>query len=984
MPGMKTWGVFGPEQVIADDVDGATAALSADLDGDGNPDILAGAYNGDRITWYKSKPVIGVRPEGVSRESSASTSQFVLQSQGVATTDTTVAFTLDGNATLGVDYLLEGAETLNGNQGTAVLPAGATRLSLTVRPMGDSRLESEESVTLSLLPGETYGLQPSQTTSELKIVEEPLPVEWGFSSQVFAQDLNYPNGMVVIDDNTLLVGVNDGSPAGYSSGSSELLLLKDTNGDGVADQQQLMATGLPATTTHIQQIADLVFVSSQDGLGRVDRTTKVSVFRKSGSVAGGEPFSLSLLGSLDFEFTDSLHRAVALTLREIAPEQYEIFVGFGAEGNNEASNNAVVLSSSNFNLSDINLEADSIYKIALDNSLAIPQFSEFSKIAAGLRNPADLVFSNKTGELLFIENGIDGIDGNPGEPLTADELNRLTTTEIGGDVEHFGFTHEGTAYRTGDLIDGNGNPASDSPAYVNPTAVFRPLNGSESEGPASLSNAPAGFGESFENGVFIGFFGEFGKAGQNNAENPVLFHDLDSGESRQFISNDATSIGHPITLAVGEEALFLADLSSAGSLFGPAGLGTGVIYRMTQKNSILGSNTPEQLTGTSEDDFIQGLASNDKLFGGRGDDDLQGGLGRDNLRGELGADRLDGGAGSSDLADYVTSTAAVQVDLLSGVGAGGHAAGDTLINIERLRGSRFDDQLLGDDNDNALSGLGGNDAIFGRGGNDYLRGDAGADQLDGGDGRDFADYINSPGAVTVSLATGIGSDSDAAGDQLVNIEDLRGSGLDDELTGDFGNNRLWGGNGDDLLAGGAGTDFLRGGLGSDVLDGGLGNDWAEYASSNAAVTVDLLNNVATGGEAQGDSFIDIEFVQGSRFDDVLTGDDGANTLVGAAGADELFGEGGTDNLRGGLGADLLTGGAGRDRFTYRSALFGTDTILDFDDGVDQIDLRQSGLTLGSFTVSTEGADTLLFLDSSNTILLKGIDDSLITAADFIS
>lgn len=83
-------------------------------------------------------------------------------------------------------------------------------------------------------------------------------------------------------------------------------------------------------------------------------------------------------------------------------------------------------------------------------------------------------------------------------------------------------------------------------------------------------------------------------------------------------------------------------------------------------------------------------------------------------------------------------------------------------------------------------------------------------------------------------------------------------------------------------------------------------------------------------------------------DDVLNGGDGDDTLSGGDGADVLFGDAGNDELRGGTGADRLVGGGGNDRliggpgadtFLYYSVKANTDTIMDFEVGVDTIDLR---------------------------------------------
>ena len=104
------------------------------------------------------------------------------------------------------------------------------------------------------------------------------------------------------------------------------------------------------------------------------------------------------------------------------------------------------------------------------------------------------------------------------------------------------------------------------------------------------------------------------------------------------------------------------------------------------------------------------IGGNDSLVGNGGNDYLYGYGGDDTLSGGLGADYLDGGGGT-DVAVYSTSKAGVSVDLLTGVGSGGDAQGDTLTGIENLIGSTASDSLTGDSNDNVFSGQGGNDTL---------------------------------------------------------------------------------------------------------------------------------------------------------------------------------------------------------------------------------------------------------------------------------
>jgi glucose/arabinose dehydrogenase len=100
--------------------------------------------------------------------------------------------------------------------------------------------------------------------------------------------------------------------------------------------------------------------------------------------------------------------------------------------------------------------------------------------------------------------------------------------------------------------------------------------------------------------------------------------------------------------------------------------------------------------------------------------------------------------------------------------------------------------------------------------------------------------------------------------------------------------------GNDMLFGGSGNDTLAGGAGADMLFGGPGTDTANYSSSPAAVTVNLLTGLGSGSDAQGDILTGIENIIGSAFDDTLTGDSGPNVLAGGPGADTLTGHGGID------------------------------------------------------------------------------------------
>src|SRR5581483_1586614 len=135
-------------------------------------------------------------------------------------------------------------------------------------------------------------------------------------------------------------------------------------------------------------------------------------------------------------------------------------------------------------------------------------------------------------------------------------------------------------------------------------------------------------------------------------------------------------------------------------------------------------------TGTGGDAQGDTLTAIENLIGSAYADTLTGDVNNNDLAGCAGADVLIGGGGT-DTADYSASTAAVTVNLATGTGTGGDAAGDTLSGIENLLGSAYADTLTGDGNSNQLSGGAGNDTLDGGAGDDVLIGGTGNDTLIG-------------------------------------------------------------------------------------------------------------------------------------------------------------------------------------------------------------------------------------------------------------
>jgi Ca2+-binding RTX toxin-like protein len=297
---------------------------------------------------------------------------------------------------------------------------------------------------------------------------------------------------------------------------------------------------------------------------------------------------------------------------------------------------------------------------------------------------------------------------------------------------------------------------------------------------------------------------------------------------------------------------------------------------------------------------------------------------------------FNGGAGI-DMLSYAGTASAVTVSLaLTGAQATGGSGTDTVSGIENLIGSSFNDKLTGSS------------------GNNIIEGGAGNDILNGGAGTDTLSYSSAASAITVSLALTTAQVTGGAGTDTVSaFENLIGSAFNDKLTGSSGNNTIEGGAGNDTLNGGAGTDTLS------------------YASATSAITINLALTTAqiTGG-AGTDTVSAFENLNGSGFNDKLTGNTGVNTIHGGAGVDTIDGGVGNDILYGDAGADILTGGAGLDRFVFDTSLSGSDTIKDFNKAEDTLDLSNLLTAYDPLTdaitqfvqISNSGANSIVKVD----------------------
>lgn len=255
---------------------------------------------------------------------------------------------------------------------------------------------------------------------------------------------------------------------------------------------------------------------------------------------------------------------------------------------------------------------------------------------------------------------------------------------------------------------------------------------------------------------------------------------------------------------------------------------------------------------------------------------------------------------------------------------------------DTIRGWEGQDQIGGGQGADVMYGGAGDDGFFGTIGGD------GADHMYGGIGNDTYGIFDLGDVIHETPGGGSGDRAALWVDNYVvgaNVENIQlygdgshqvftatGNASANVMTGNTLANTLYGLGGADNLFGDDGDDTLIGGTGADALYGEGGNDTASYASATARVIASLTSGAGTAGDANGDTFFTIENLTGSSFDDVLTGDAGANRLTGGNGNDTLDGKAGVDTMIGGNGDDTYVVDVAGDSTTETSAAGGVDLV----------------------------------------------------------
>ncbi|QOZ26153.1 calcium-binding protein [Bradyrhizobium sp. CCBAU 51753] len=396
-----------------------------------------------------------------------------------------------------------------------------------------------------------------------------------------------------------------------------------------------------------------------------------------------------------------------------------------------------------------------------------------------------------------------------------------------------------------------------------------------------------------------------------------------------------------------------------GTADAPAGFGD-VVWPPDYSFSTNDNFVLPNLTGTGVQDV--------SFDGGSGNDTFDatfasvpivafGGTGNDVLKGGSGANTLAGGAGDD---VYFVNKATDTITELSGEGndavfasSSSYTLSANVENLFYLGTQSFTG--IGSAADNWIQGGVGSDYLIGLAGNDTLYdGGSSPDALQGGTGDDT--YVVEAASDNLIEFAGEGHDrvltTIASFTLGANLEDLKYSG-NQNFTG-IGNEL------DNTIQGGSGNDFLSGLGGDNVLNGGGGSDTADYSAAPAAITASLATGHGLNGYGGTDTYISIENITGSNYNDTIIGDGGNNTLSGGGGADTLVGGDGNDTLIDGAGAaNTMQGGTGNDTYVVQTV---GDSITEFAN--EGTDLVQTGL---GFLILVSNVENLTHTGSNDFI-----------------
>jgi Ca2+-binding RTX toxin-like protein len=424
-------------------------------------------------------------------------------------------------------------------------------------------------------------------------------------------------------------------------------------------------------------------------------------------------------------------------------------------------------------------------------------------------------------------------------------------------------------------------------------------------------------------------------------------------------------------------------------------------------DSLLGDNSDNGLDGNAGDDLLRGYGGSDSLWGREGDDQIYGGDDRDFLIGFAGNDFIDGESGNDvlryDLDAEYGGILGVEVNLAQQAAIDGFGDVDTVKNIYEVRGTQFNDTMLGGDGEDRLIGGDGDDVLYGDGSLTTYTFNAilterdenwtavGLERVDLALGLyhdspfsySFGDKITFFGGEVVRMIVDQGTlydtinfggynNSFEAYDPVIseysNVSDERYILIEQPFKLNNTNHTLT----FEIYSEGDHFDQIQ------TLEDWFDNSQRksqglpEIGAYKPGVEIDyndvVASSLATKSSVSLGSGDDI--LEGGAGNDTLSGGAGDDTLTGGRGNDILDGGSGNDTLNGGSGNDTLHGGAGN------NSLFGGDGVdtyvYRFEDGVTTItDTGEN--TLHAISRTTDGTRLYgeMYFDDEGRLVIEG-------------
>jgi Ca2+-binding RTX toxin-like protein len=444
------------------------------------------------------------------------------------------------------------------------------------------------------------------------------------------------------------------------------------------------------------------------------------------------------------------------------------------------------------------------------------------------------------------------------------------------------------------------------------------------------------------------------------------------------------------------------------------------------ENLTLAGTAASSGTGNDLNNIITGNASNNILDGGRGNDALVGGGGKDTFL-------VTKGNGFDTIRDFAATGSGIDTIQLSGFSVTsfadlanymGQVGADTVLSFGNgdsvvLKNIAMSD-LTAANFRLVFTGTAANDTLTGGSGNDLLTGGKGRDTFvigKGGGSDTITDFAYGSGGDVLKIsnygfttfASFIAASSQSGYDAIVSLGNGETLILNNVVTSKLvAGNLIFANDGiGDVVTqvvtppSGAPGKWFSSNVAGSTVNGTTGNDQLSAGAANITLIGGAGDDIYIAADATTTKVIEaanagIDTIQ-SWYSYVLPTDQYVENLslmgtgnINGTGNDLnnlITGNGATNILTGGLGSDTFTGGGGADTFVILKGT-GMKTIADFaTSGAGADVVKLDGFSWGTFEalktqMRQNGADTVIWLGGDDSVLLKNVQTTSLTAANF--